>query len=727
MKKKILTTLCVASLGSLFFALGNIQATSTDFAKAETTIYVSSSGSDTGLGDFSSPYATLEKALSEVENGGMVALKDSVQIGSWTAHNKSVVITGGTLDASGLSEVEINDSVTFENVSWVVDAGASVYANGYETVLGAGVSFSNEIKIFGGGKQGTTVENTNLTVLSGTYTHIYGGSNQATVTGNTHLTVGGAVNNASSVDTAIQNHTGNYFVFGGGYADTVKGATNVVFKENAKAVYLYGGSHGWGSKITKGANLNITGGKVMGVFGGTKGANSGSGTNTRIQGGAMQQVFGGNESFTLTGNVDLRIVGGTITRRIYGGCYDDRTRETPYIVSGKINLELGGDVQIPLNESHSDKGIYARSRYTGDTEESQIVFSSQTAYDNYKNKLGSADLGASMVMGNVTAADTYHYYAYTKNGNTIIQTCAYHTEHTATAEIGINESVSLLYSGVEIEPIKVEYSEAWEYDKPTVRYENNVACGKANYALTIGQVCVENEFIIVKAPVILGASIRMDEPSGLRFQSKISSEMKNTGARFGTLVIPKDELGKNELTINTENVQNIEQTKWATESLKLGNAKDYQEGYEYFNAVLTEIPDLHYDKVIVARSYVYANGQYYYSNTIERSVGQVSSQLLHGGYESDILRGLVDKALADSTLSIVPTLELFDGETHQLTLLGNKGYAAIWSANNDIVSVDENGYIKAGNKEGKAVITAKLGNQTLQCTVVVSYRWTDYF
>lgn len=723
MKKKIVSILSICALGIAGFAYGYLQ--STQVSALETPVYVSSCGSDNGVGTDLSPYATLDKALTEIADGGTIILKDTVAVNGWTAHGKSVTITGGTLNVSGVAEVEINDSVTFTNINLQVDTDAYVYVNGYKTTMGTGVSWTNEIRLFGGGKEGSTVDSTNLTVLSGTYTHIYGGSYKGTVAGDTNLTVAGTVNNTSAVDTAIKNHSDKYYVYGGGYVDTVQGKTNVTVSENMKAVYVYGGSYGWGSKIAKGANLTVSGGTIMGVFGGTKGADSGSSTYTYIEGGHMQQVFGGNENFTLTGDSDLRIVGGTVTRRIYAGCYGDGSKN--YLVSGKVNLELGGDVNITLNENHDDKGIYARSRYKGDAENCQIVFTSQMAYDTYKNKLGSSDWGSSYVMGSMSVADECHYYAYSVEDNVITQTCAYHNTLSATVTIGLDESISLQYMGNAITPVELDYSADWEYDKPTVVYSNNVECGKANYTVTAGPVSVEGSFIIVKTPVVFGGSVRLFAPSGLRFQSKIPTELRDSGAKFGTLVIPKSVLGANELTVDTPNVDNIEQTKWATDAVKKDKPAQYENGYEYFNAVLTEIPEEAYDEMIVARSYVYANGQYYYSAPIERSVAQVSAYALQDGYTNEILCDYVDKALADSTLSMQTTVTIFEGETCALTLSGNKGYVAIWSTDSDIISVDNSGKVTAGKTEGEAVVTAKLGNITVKCTVIVKQRWTEYY
>ena len=167
---------------------------------------------------------------------------------------------------------------------------------------------------------------------------------------------------------------------------------------------------------------------------------------------------------------------------------------------------------------------------------------------------------------------------------------------------------------------------------------------------------------------------------------------------------------------------------WATDSVKENNPKEYEEGYEYFNAVLTDIPEEHYDKVIVARSYVCIDGQYYYSDAVERSIAQVSAYAIQDGYTDEILYYYIDKALADSTISLENIVEVYEGETYQLNLSGNKGYVAIWSSSDEsIATVDDNGKITAMKKEGTVVITAKIGNITVECTVTVNHRWTGYY
>jgi hypothetical protein len=78
MKKKIVSILSICALGVAGFAYGCLQATQA--SALETTVYVSSSGSDNGAGTNLSPYATLDKALTEIADGGTIILKDTVTV-----------------------------------------------------------------------------------------------------------------------------------------------------------------------------------------------------------------------------------------------------------------------------------------------------------------------------------------------------------------------------------------------------------------------------------------------------------------------------------------------------------------------------------------------------------------------------------------------------------------------------------------------------------------------
>ena len=716
MKKMIgLLSVCAISVFAAgFVCLNPVQTV----AEENKTYYVSAIGNDANAGTTDAPFQTLDKALTVAEDGATIALQGTVAIDSWSAHGKTATITGGTLDVTAMSDsVNINDSITFQNMTWNAASGASVYANGYEVTMGENVSWANEITLFGGGN-GTTVASTNLTVLSGVYVTIYGGTRGGYVTGDTNLYVGGNVN--EGID--VLNGPDKYKVFaGGGYDKEIKGSANLTFGENAKARYIYGGQI-WESTIKGGTNVTITGGEVMSVYGGNKGNELKCDANVTITGGTFEQIFGGCEENKVTGNVVLKILGGTITRRVYGGCYNNWSLswKSSHKVSGSITLEIGGNANITLSDSQDDRGIFAFSRYGSELEsDTQIVFTSEYAYNTYKNKLGDDYSGASWRLSGATA---YHYYTYTANGGTLTQTCAY-DDHTATASVEIDGD-KCWYSGQAIEAASLNVDNAWEYTQPTVSYANNIAVGAASAYVGVGETKAETQFVIVDTPTILGGSVRTKDPSGLRFQSKVDADLKNSGAEFGTLLIPKKVLGENELTHETASVEDVEQSVWATENVKATNPNDYEEGYEYFNAVLTGIPEAYYDEVIVARSYVYANGQYYYADEISRSIMQVASHAIQAGEKFDILNKYVDKGLEGKTITIEGASQVMHERSIVLALEGAEGCVAVWSSSNEkILTVDNEGNV-TGMRVGRATVTATIGTKEYTVEITVTTAWT---
>ena len=718
MKKKIIGMLSVYAMALTLFAV-NKMTTIVNAEENGQVVYVSTNGVDSNIGTVDAPFQTLEKALEDVVDGGIIVLQDTVTIDTWEKHNKEVSITGGTLQMTWSNDIVINDSVNFYNINLLVNSATNVYANGNSVTIGENVVWTGSptLELHGGGMAGTTVASTDLTVLSGTYKSIFGGSKSGTVLGDTNLFVGGTVN--SDVDET--DHAIDCFMFGGGNGDTIKGSTNVTFGGNAKVVYLFGGSNNAGAKITGSSNLTIVGGKGMSAYGGNRNVDSGVDANFTMTGGTFEQVFGGNERASMTGDVDMRVMGGTITRRVYGGCYNDTSGlsfSTSYYVNGEICLTIG-NATIDFSSSEADRSIYARSRYSSDVENTQLVFANETAYNTYKNKLAAQDSTMKLFMGSLSAADELHCYTYTLNNNVITQTCKYHDTHSATASLSLEENLVEVYNGAALEPASLEYSENWEYDKPEVEYQNNEKGGVATCSVSIGDQTIEDTFTIIEAPTILGGSVRLSTPAGLRFQSKVSDGMVEMGTTFGTLIIPRAVLGEEELTIETAMVENIEQTQWATDIVKENNPAAYEEGYEYFNAVLTDIPAEHYGTEIVARSYVYFDGVYYYSEEVERSIAQVAAFAIQDGYTNEVLYTYVDTALVDEVKTLERQVVLGENSIYQLTLSGVKNYVAVWSVNDDsVLTIDKNGKIVA-RKAGTAYVIARIGTTVLHCEVII--------
>lgn len=509
--KRILSVILSALLVISVFSV-TAMAMPTDGASraASTDLYVSDDGSDSAAGTSSAPLKSFEKALSTVPANGTIHIVGTVTLPSgfsWATSNKAVTVTGGTLNAQSVASgrLIVGNDVTFQNMTLSMAASGSLFANGHRVEIGSSVSVPTSITLYGGGIENSTVEATDLTVLSGVYTKIYGGSLKGTVNGDTNLYVGGNVN--SSIDET--NHGGGNNIFGGGSNDTVKGDTHLTLAESAKAHYIYGGSDGSSAKISGTATMLVIGGKAMSIYGGSKSGDKTHNVSLTITGGTFEQVFGGSDGGSLTGNVNVYVLGGTITRRVYGGCYNEVKQSglsvswsSKYYVVGTIALVIGG-APVTFTASDDDRSIYAHSRQKtlSSSEETQIIFADKTAYDTYKNKLGASDLVMKIIMSGVSAADQTHYYTYTADAatGTITEKCSYHSALSATATIAKDDSVSLAYTGKEIKAAKVTYSSDWEWEPLTVAYESNVNVGTATATATVGGVSVTLSYAITKA------------------------------------------------------------------------------------------------------------------------------------------------------------------------------------------------------------------------------------
>ncbi|MBQ8430070.1 MAG: hypothetical protein IJX30_08260, partial [Clostridia bacterium] len=126
------------------------------------------------------------------------------------------------------------------------------------------------------------------------------------------------------------------------------------------------------------------------------------------------------------------------------------------------------------------------------------------------------------------------------------------------------------------------------------------------------------------------ASVRNTSPNGIRFKTILSQETQTaisnlnlSDVSYGTLMLPADLLGSNELTHKTSSILDVETVLWQDDeqttwtSVLAGTAgSDLSENY--------------YNRPIVARSYVTGtdgsgNTVYYYTeNTTFRSIGYVA-------------------------------------------------------------------------------------------------------
>jgi len=424
-------------------------------------------------------------ALNNVPDGGTIRISGVCTLPSsftWKSHGKAITVTGvtedATLDASAISSLVIGDDVTFDHIKLNFRSGGSIYANGHKLIIKENVTVNNVATLYGGGNA-TTVAKTDITVLSGTYAKIYGGGRGGVITGDVHAHVGGSVN--QGID--VSNHSGTNNIFGGSNGGIVKGSVYLTVADQAKAHYLYGGSGGASATVKGGIYLDVKGGDMMSIYGGGSNSNSGCNIITTVTGGSVEQVFGGSESASHTGNVILRIFGGIVTRRIYGGCYNNYDKSSGWSssrgVTGDITLVIGSGANIAFSSSDNDRAIYARSRHKTnvDTGTCELVFSDASANTKYKNKLGAQDLAMMIIMSGKSVADSTHTLKHEKASETTITESCTSCDRTVTATLELDPSRSIEYTGKAVCPAKIIYTGTWLGEDTEITYSNNVNIG----------------------------------------------------------------------------------------------------------------------------------------------------------------------------------------------------------------------------------------------------------
>ena len=457
----------------------------------------------------------LAVALDAVADGGTIQIDGRYNIPKdfvWENHGKSISIIGGFLNFKGHSDFLLGDNVRFQNITLQFDDGSTLYANGFSLTLETDVKIDGEVTLYGGGKVATVAE-TNMTLLGGTFLNVYGGGNSGKVDGDVNLTIGGNFNkNMGSI-----SHAHEHQIFGAGNSCTINGDVYLNFGGDAKANYIYGGGGGKKSKINGAVHLNVTGGKAMSIYGGSHESMHKSDVYLSFTGGNVQQIFGGCEKASLVGNILMYINGGTVTRRIYGGCYNNYTasgwQKTPNYVYGNILLVLGENVKLDLNYG-ADDAVYAHSRQATipKTEVSHLAFTSPEAKNKHQKNLGATDWTMKDIMGDTKIADEQHIMTFETTDKAIVQNCDRHKSPVTTFSV-----TDGIYTGQPLENVVLTVDENWLGPAPIVEYSNNVKPGIATATITYCDAVVEVTFYIwppiwmcivaVAVPVLIAGGI----------------------------------------------------------------------------------------------------------------------------------------------------------------------------------------------------------------------------
>lgn len=92
-----------------------------------------------------------------------------------------------------------------------------------------------------------------------------------------------------------------------------------------------------------------------------------------------------------------------------------------------------------------------------------------------------------------------HSLQYSANENVITETCKNNCGHKETATLSLDTSVSLNYTGSEIKPLKVEYSDGWQGGALAVTYSVDItSVGEAKGVITKDGATVAKTFTISK-------------------------------------------------------------------------------------------------------------------------------------------------------------------------------------------------------------------------------------
>lgn len=404
MKNKILTfCLCVAIVIGINVS-GFFQE-----AKASqngTAVYISSLGNDLYDGlSTDKPVKNFRTAYSKVSSSGgyIILLTDVAYLDSSGKYSSNITIRGNTGNEilTLPTTVKLMGNLKIENVS--LKGTSTIYANGHTFEIADSVSsIDNRLTVYGGGN-GAACTNTDIRLCGGKYQRIYAGGNGGVVNGNTNIILGGNANLGDSIDDDSDSISPCY-VYGGGRNAAVLGSTNITLDGNAVTKYIVGAGNGTKATAVN-TNIDIKGGKVMNVYGGSVSGGpilTNCNTHINMTGGVAEALFGGSETSSLTGNTYITVSGGEITRRIYTGCYNNASSNilslewasTNYHVIGTTNLTIYPNVLLATGNGLSgtncvNRGIFSGSRMQGAlSDEKNTVIFLDGCYNTLKSKLG---------------------------------------------------------------------------------------------------------------------------------------------------------------------------------------------------------------------------------------------------------------------------------------------------------------------------------------------------
>ena len=365
----------------------------------EPTYFVSVNGDNSNDGSAEAPFKTVKRALSMARNGGnmTVIAKNDITVENMPELQKGRITIAGT--SSGVKirlaeNFECSSNVRLDNLT--ID-GNNIFANGHNLELTDKVMSLERLTVYGGGNGKNLVGDTKVNLYGGMYNRVYGGGYSAITDGNTYVVFGGNCNTGDGIDDGKSNISPCY-VFGGGNGAAVSGKTNITLSGDAVAKYIVGSGEGSLGTVGVSTNINVTGGKVMNVYGGSSGSAPvlSCDTNVIITGGVAEALFGGSEGTNLNGNTKVCLFGGEVTRRVFSGCYNGTSGwlfisfNSSNHVNGFTSVVLTDSAKLAtLASSFANAGVFAGSRLgsRNSNETNSLVFL-DNCYESKKSVIG---------------------------------------------------------------------------------------------------------------------------------------------------------------------------------------------------------------------------------------------------------------------------------------------------------------------------------------------------
>lgn len=160
------------------------------------------------------------------------------------------------------------------------------------------------------------------------------------------------------------------------------------------------------------------------------------------------------------------------------------------------------------------------------------------------------------------------------------------------------------------------------------------------------------------------ASIRTKAPQAMRYKGYVSDTLRANAEEYGFLIATKEALGNTELVFGSEingedklnytpaGVKFVYGAAYIKDSRDLVFETDRVNSRIGFAGALTGISAANYDSVLVGRTYVKVDGNYYYGETISKSIREVAKEIKsREDYDSleDSIRGVIDNIVSDTS------------------------------------------------------------------------------